>query len=184
MSTQREPGFIKASRSLGLDGCTIRPGDIGVAVIRPYREYESSALVRIAGEFPVARWMSEDFAHPSTLADAESWIAETQRHDPLQGGAIEVDGQLAGGVGLESFTGSSCQRCDSRLLARRSRRGPRHCDGRREADRREWLCGWSTAHRSTRLREKRRIGASARKGRFPFGGAPREIICRTRRNVM
>jgi len=62
--------------------------------------------VRIAGELLVARWMSEDFAHPYTLAYAESWIEETQRHDPLQGWAIEVDGQLAGGLGLEPFTRS------------------------------------------------------------------------------
>jgi len=82
------------------------PCDIGVAVIRPYRADDALALVRIAGEFQVAQWMSEDFAHPYTRADAQWWIANTQRHDPLQAWAVEVDGRLAGGVGLEPLRGS------------------------------------------------------------------------------
>jgi len=80
--------------------------DIGVAIIRPYHTNDASTLVQIAGAFAVAQWMSEDFAHPYTLTDAESWIAETQRHDPLQAWAVEVEGKLAGGVGLEPLVGS------------------------------------------------------------------------------
>lgn len=49
--------------------------------------------------------MTENFAHPYTLHDAQNWISACA-HNPDCFFAIEVDGKVAGGAGLEPREGS------------------------------------------------------------------------------
>jgi [ribosomal protein S5]-alanine N-acetyltransferase len=72
--------------------------------LRPYRPDDARAICAVANDFMVARWMTRAFPHPYTQRDAEQWIAVAtsgrNRHY-----AIEVNGVLAGGVGVEPFGG-------------------------------------------------------------------------------
>jgi ribosomal-protein-alanine N-acetyltransferase len=71
--------------------------------LRPYRAGDAGALRSVADDFMVARWMTRRFPHPYTRADAEEWIG-IATSAPLSL-AIEVEGSLAGGIGVEQFGG-------------------------------------------------------------------------------
>lgn len=73
--------------------------------LRPYREDDADALRALADDPLVARWMNAGFASPYTEAAACAWIAATQGDLPTRHFAIEVDGALAGGAGLEPLSG-------------------------------------------------------------------------------
>lgn len=51
----------------------------------------------------VARWMTRRFPHPYTRADADEWIPISR--SAALSFAIEVDGSLAGGIGVERLGG-------------------------------------------------------------------------------
>lgn len=71
--------------------------------LRPYRPGDQVALCAVADDFMVARWMARAFPHPYTLRDAEEWIAIASADTRSRYFAIEVDGVLAGGLGMEPF---------------------------------------------------------------------------------
>ena len=58
-------------------------------------------MVRHANNREVSRRQRDRFPHPYTRADAERWIAFAKQQDPQTQFAIEVDGEAAGGIGLE-----------------------------------------------------------------------------------
>jgi RimJ/RimL family protein N-acetyltransferase len=49
----------------------------------------------------VWRRLRDRFPHPYTQADAEEWIASARTQDSQTHFAIEVQGEAAGGIGLE-----------------------------------------------------------------------------------
>jgi RimJ/RimL family protein N-acetyltransferase len=69
--------------------------------LRPYRTADAHCLAQAADDVRVSRWMTAGFAHPYTLADAERWIERARQHQPPRYFAIEIDGAVAGGAGLE-----------------------------------------------------------------------------------
>lgn len=73
--------------------------------IRPWRREDAPALQALADHIDVARWMS-GFPHPYTRNDAEEWTAKAALQHPPQFFAIEVDGVIVGGAGLEPRDGS------------------------------------------------------------------------------
>jgi ribosomal-protein-alanine N-acetyltransferase len=62
-------------------------------------------MCAVADDFMVARWMTRAFPHPYTLRDAEEWIAISTSDARGCNYAIDVDGTVAGGIGLEPFGG-------------------------------------------------------------------------------
>ncbi len=75
-------------------------------LIRPWRIEDAAALQALANDHSVARWMTEAFPHPYLKQDAEDWVATASSHLPPRFFAIEVDGALVGGAGLEPREGS------------------------------------------------------------------------------
>jgi [ribosomal protein S5]-alanine N-acetyltransferase len=73
--------------------------------IRSYETVDAAALCSVADDFAVARWMTQAFPHPYTLADAEIWIELARTGASGRHGAIEVDGVLAGGIGMQPLSG-------------------------------------------------------------------------------
>ncbi len=73
--------------------------------LRQYREDGAQALVRLADDFEVARWMSQRFPHPYTIDAARAWLVKATLEAPVDNFAIEVDGVLAGGAGLRPHIG-------------------------------------------------------------------------------
>jgi [ribosomal protein S5]-alanine N-acetyltransferase len=75
--------------------------DCGCCVLRPWREGDEPSLVRHADNYEVWRRLRDGFPHPYTRADAEWWIAFAKQQDPQTRFAIEVRGEVTGGIGLE-----------------------------------------------------------------------------------
>ncbi|WP_434045957.1 MULTISPECIES: GNAT family N-acetyltransferase [Sorangium] len=72
--------------------------------LRPWAPADADALVKNADDRRVWANLRDRFPHPYTRADAEGWIALCAGQAPPGAGlAIEVDGEVAGGIGLERF---------------------------------------------------------------------------------
>lgn len=79
--------------------------DCGPCVLRSWRDDDVNALVAIANDADVARHLASDnFPHPYTRDDARSWILR-HKGAPEQY-AIEVDGHLAGAIGVFPYSGA------------------------------------------------------------------------------
>jgi [ribosomal protein S5]-alanine N-acetyltransferase len=75
------------------------PSALPGCVLRPWREEDQADLLRLANNRRVWRNMTHTFPHPYTQVDAELWLriaADPGRSIQL---AIEVHGQVAGGIG-------------------------------------------------------------------------------------
>jgi RimJ/RimL family protein N-acetyltransferase len=73
--------------------------------LRPYRTGDAGAICAVADDFMVARWMTRAFPHPYTRRDAERWIALATSDGRGRYYAIEVEGTIAGGIGVEPYGG-------------------------------------------------------------------------------
>ncbi len=63
---------------------------------------DEDALVQWADNWNVARNLRDSFPHPYTLPDAWRWIAQCNSNPgPLLDFAIELSGQVVGGIGLQ-----------------------------------------------------------------------------------
>ena len=70
--------------------------------IRPYRRDDAATLPAIADDPWVARWMNPSrFPSPYTRADADAWVRIAMADDPPRFFVIEVEGEHAGGIGLD-----------------------------------------------------------------------------------
>jgi [ribosomal protein S5]-alanine N-acetyltransferase len=58
-------------------------------------------MCAVADDFAVARWMTRAFPHPYTRRDADRWIAIATSDTLGRYYAIDVDGIVAGGIGVE-----------------------------------------------------------------------------------
>ncbi len=71
------------------------------AQLRPWRRGDEESLARHANNRNVWITLGDRFPHPYTLDDAKEWIAAVTSQDPTVHFAIVVDGEAAGGIGLE-----------------------------------------------------------------------------------
>lgn len=125
--------------------------------LRPYVAGDVAALVAIANDERVSRWLATHFPFPYDLSDAKVWVANAARERPTNNFAIEVDGALAGGVGL----------------------GPMHGEKRGVAEFGYWL-GIAWWGRGVATEAARLLADHALKARG-FGGSKRSCSRRTRR---
>jgi [ribosomal protein S5]-alanine N-acetyltransferase len=68
--------------------------------LREWRTTDADALVKHAGNFNVAKNMTDQFPHPYRLENAHAFIEMARSADPIRLFAIEVLGEAAGGIGL------------------------------------------------------------------------------------
>ena len=79
--------------------------DCGKCVVRDWRPGDKAALLRVADNRNVWRNLSHRFPHPYTEADADFWFGLlAQMREPTHW-AIEVDGEAAGGIGVDPGEG-------------------------------------------------------------------------------
>lgn len=69
-------------------------------MIRPWRKEDREPLAAIANNVNVWINLLDRFPHPYSLQDAERWIALNESVHPTLNFCIEVDGQVAGSIGL------------------------------------------------------------------------------------
>ena len=81
--------------------------------LRPWRNGDQMELVREANNPRVARRLRDLFPHPYTRQDADEWIARAARPSPVTDFAIEVEGHIAGGIGL--LPGSDVNRVSAEI---------------------------------------------------------------------
>ncbi|MGA9523362.1 MAG: GNAT family N-acetyltransferase [Myxococcaceae bacterium] len=80
------------------------------AAMRPWRPEDAEELARRANDRDIWRNLSATFPHPYTLDDAHAWIAYCQTTgDPPMQVAFTVDGQVAGGGGVERKSDVECR---------------------------------------------------------------------------
>jgi RimJ/RimL family protein N-acetyltransferase len=68
--------------------------------LRQWFGSDAEALVPLANDPYIARYLSHVFPQPYTRADADRWIREQGNAQTIAQFAIEVDGELAGGFGF------------------------------------------------------------------------------------
>jgi RimJ/RimL family protein N-acetyltransferase len=68
--------------------------------LRQWLPSDAKALVPIANDPYVARYLSQAFPQPYTRADADRWIKEQAKSETVGQFAIEVGDELAGGIGF------------------------------------------------------------------------------------
>jgi ribosomal-protein-alanine N-acetyltransferase len=71
-----------------------------LCTLRPWCLDDVEPLPEVANDPDVARYMNHRFPSPYTRTDAEAWIRPQLEQPDVRNWAIEVDGALAGGIGL------------------------------------------------------------------------------------
>jgi RimJ/RimL family protein N-acetyltransferase len=75
--------------------------DCGCCVLRPWREGDEPSLVRHADNREVSRRLRDASPTPTPARTPNGGSLSQKRQDPQTQFAIEVDGEAAGGIGLE-----------------------------------------------------------------------------------
>ena len=78
--------------------------ELDSCVLRPWRSQDVETLIRHANNRNVWINVRDRFPYPYTHADAVHWIEHAQTLPPDTQFAIEIDGEAAGGIGLELQT--------------------------------------------------------------------------------
>lgn len=81
-------------------------------VLRPWRDRDQEDLVRQTNNRKVWRNLTRTFLHPYTLADANHWLSIANTDPRSVYLAIELHGQVIGGVGAIAGTGISVATAD------------------------------------------------------------------------
>ena len=68
--------------------------------LRPPRPGDAASLARHANDREIWLNLRDRFPHPYARADAEAYIARVAQQDPVTAFAIEVDGEVMGGITL------------------------------------------------------------------------------------
>ena len=79
--------------------------DCGACTVRDWRPTDRAGLLRFANNRYDWRNLAHRFPHPYTEAEADHWFAALSRTPEPTHWAIEVEGQAAGGVGIEPGEG-------------------------------------------------------------------------------
>src|SRR5690606_14759279 len=75
--------------------------DCGACIVRDWSEADKAVLPAIANDRGIWRNLAHRFPHPYTDAEAERWFEILGRMPVRTHWAIEVDGTLAGGIGVD-----------------------------------------------------------------------------------
>jgi RimJ/RimL family protein N-acetyltransferase len=73
--------------------------DLGLCLIRPWREQDAASLARHANSRRVWQNLRDDFPHPYTETHAARFLARAVTADPTTNFAIVVGGKAVGGIG-------------------------------------------------------------------------------------
>jgi RimJ/RimL family protein N-acetyltransferase len=75
--------------------------DLRNCIVRPWCDGDLSTLVHHANNRNIWINLRDRFPHPYTEQDGTRWLAIARASPPDTNFAIEIDGQAAGGIGLE-----------------------------------------------------------------------------------
>lgn len=75
------------------------------SLLRRFTADDRERLAEVANDRRISRNLTDAFPYPYTVTDADVWIEAISRHHPPRHFAIEVDGELVGGVGIDPKSG-------------------------------------------------------------------------------
>ncbi|MFN2486058.1 MAG: GNAT family N-acetyltransferase [Acidimicrobiia bacterium] len=73
--------------------------------IRPFIRDDRNSLAELANDRRISRNLTDQFPYPYTVQDADRWIELATQQDPMRNFAIDVEDQLAGGIGVDPMDG-------------------------------------------------------------------------------
>lgn len=73
--------------------------------LREWKLSDETALVKYANNRNVSQYLADVFPFPYTLADAQNWLNYITGKTPIVNLTIVVNGETAGGIGIELKTG-------------------------------------------------------------------------------
>jgi [ribosomal protein S5]-alanine N-acetyltransferase len=74
-------------------------------LLRPFTTGDRERLTEIADDRRISRNLTDQFPYPYTAEDADEWIELASGQSPVRNFAIEVDGSIVGGIGVEQMAG-------------------------------------------------------------------------------
>lgn len=74
-------------------------------LLRPFTTGDRDRLTEIANDRRISKNLTDQFPYPYTTQDADEWIELASGQQPARNFAIEVDGTLVGGIGVEPMSG-------------------------------------------------------------------------------
>ena len=80
--------------------------------LRPWTPADVESLVLFANNNEIARYLSDRFPHPYTVAAGEAFIAMAIAEKPVSIFAIDINGQASGGIGLHPQTDIQCKNAE------------------------------------------------------------------------
>ena len=80
--------------------------------LRSWNLNDLESLVKYANNYNIAKNLTNQFPHPYTKENGESFIAMATKNDPLTIFAIEINGQVAGGIGLHLQQDIHCKNAE------------------------------------------------------------------------
>lgn len=75
-------------------------------LIRHFEEDDVETLATRANNLKITKWMTDAFPHPYTKENAEFWVKEANRHEPITHFALARKGEkgIIGGIGVKLQT--------------------------------------------------------------------------------
>jgi [ribosomal protein S5]-alanine N-acetyltransferase len=74
-------------------------------LLRQFTADDRYRLAEIANDRRISRNLTDRFPYPYSIEDADEWIELTSQQEPVRHFAVEVDGELVGGIGLDPMGG-------------------------------------------------------------------------------
>lgn len=87
--------------------------DCGDFELRPWQEGDQPHLVRHANDREIWRNLRDQFPHPYRAADADRWVRQAARQQPVTDFAIVIDGYPGGGIGVKLR--ADVERCSAEI---------------------------------------------------------------------
>ncbi len=87
--------------------------DCGICRMRPWQRGDEDRLVFHANNANVSAQLRDKFPYPYTASEAQNWLALVSEQHPLTHFAIDFEGAVVGGVGLELH--DDIERCSAEV---------------------------------------------------------------------
>ena len=80
--------------------------------LRPFNEHDLSSLVKAANNPKIARNLTNKFPYPYTEVNGRDFLSFAMLHHPVRIFAIDIGGEVAGGIGLHPQDDVQCKNAE------------------------------------------------------------------------
>lgn len=80
--------------------------------LRRWESNDIDNLVKYANNYNIAKCLTDQFPHPYTLKDGESFLKSIMEDEPAKVLAIEIDGKAAGSIGVFPQSDIHCKNAE------------------------------------------------------------------------